>query len=459
MTVRKTPSNGIKTSKNKATNNGTGSKKQGERSVRFKHGIKISPDFEDEAGNTVKKSGRASRSNEHNALMSNLFASKILAGLKKVGRAIYGAGAQIWSTAESIDGLLWRALKRFWHYVYSGVKLLTDWIIDGSTAFVRWLPTPAGLAYCAFFSIIAIIAVLWVSNSIHLVSVDLKSAQERLLNDVAREKAGKMNPNPFSVDPVVARIDGHYLRLSEIEVAARNAGTIGKDETLSLETQFTRELIESFIDQHILVKAAHDAGLTRDPAILSRMSAGQDRLLAASYVEKIVDAQITQEQLRTFYESQADIATLGEELRGRHILVKTRAEALRILAVIDKGADFASLAKRRSIDRGTAPHGGDTGYITRDMVSEKFAKNAFSYEPGSITPPFQTDDGWNLVQILERRNTDSISFDDIKDDLKEFLASRTITRKIAELKKEHEVVIYEDGFIQEESELSLNDVN
>ncbi|MBI5438909.1 MAG: peptidylprolyl isomerase [Nitrosomonadales bacterium] len=101
------------------------------------------------------------------------------------------------------------------------------------------------------------------------------------------------------------------------------------------------------------------------------------------------------------------------QTHARHILIKTSEivpenEAMkRILEIkqrIENGADFAEQAKRYSQD-GSAQHGGDLDWLSPGQTVTDFEEAMNKLQPGMIGVA-QTQFGWHLIQVLERRNTD-----------------------------------------------------
>ena len=92
-----------------------------------------------------------------------------------------------------------------------------------------------------------------------------------------------------------------------------------------------------------------------------------------------------------------------EEVHARHILVTTEDDAKAIKAQLDAGADFATLAKEKSIEPGAAQSGGDLGYFTQDKMVKAFADAAFKLQVNQISDPVQTQFGWHIIEVLDRR--------------------------------------------------------
>ncbi len=91
----------------------------------------------------------------------------------------------------------------------------------------------------------------------------------------------------------------------------------------------------------------------------------------------------TEDKLKAEYQKFLKQQAAGEEVHARHILVKTEAEAISVIDQLDKGADFAALAKKYSTDPG-AGSGGDLGYFGKDDMVQAFAAAAFALQPGNI---------------------------------------------------------------------------
>lgn len=97
---------------------------------------------------------------------------------------------------------------------------------------------------------------------------------------------------------------------------------------------------------------------------------------------------------------------------ARQILIRTgksiddsdaRGRLQRLRERIINGADFAELAKADSMDSASASQGGDMGWLDPDQPDPAFTKQLDKLRPGEISPPFKTQSGWHIVQLLERR--------------------------------------------------------
>ncbi|MEK7265333.1 MAG: peptidylprolyl isomerase [Pseudomonadota bacterium] len=336
----------------------------------------------------------------------------------------------IWRLAEALDSALWRGLKLA---VVSTAQFSAASARASAAAFAevfRWLPSRSGRAYAAGSSVVLVLCALWAADEIRNARSDASA-----LDSIFR-------PPLDLADPIVARVDGRFVHLSEIDAAARAGGQLQDGEKLTVEAAFSREMVSAFVEQRLLARAAIDEGLQRDPSVQRRLVAARDRILASSYMEDRVAAAVTPERIKRLYDSQVDVTRLGDEVKARHILVATEDEALAIVAELRAGGDFGAIARGRSLDRATAPLGGEVGWFTKDMMTPPFAAAAFSTPSGDIAEPFSTEFGWHVLQVLERRASGGVPFTAVEDNVKRFLTLRAVSQTLDTLKADDDVLYF-----------------
>ena len=89
-------------------------------------------------------------------------------------------------------------------------------------------------------------------------------------------------------------------------------------------------------------------------------------------------------------------------VKASHILVPTEDEANTIKTMLDEGEDFAMLARQYSKCPSKAA-GGDLGYFKRGQMVKEFEKAAFSLPVGQVSEPVQTQFGWHIIKVTDRR--------------------------------------------------------
>ncbi len=113
-----------------------------------------------------------------------------------------------------------------------------------------------------------------------------------------------------------------------------------------------------------------------------------------------------------------------DEVRARHILVTSEDEAKKVEARVKGGEDFAKVAADVSSDPGSKTEGGELGFFTRDRMVAPFAEAAFGMKPGEISKPVQSQFGWHVIQTEERRTKPVPAFDDMKEQIDQYLTRK-----------------------------------
>ncbi|HAE0521372.1 TPA_asm: foldase [Salmonella enterica subsp. enterica serovar Enteritidis str. P125109] len=111
------------------------------------------------------------------------------------------------------------------------------------------------------------------------------------------------------------------------------------------------------------------------------------------------------------------------EVKASHILVAKKSEAKDIKKQLDKGADFAKLAKEKSTDTGSGAKGGDLGYFTKGKMVKEFEDYAFKDGvEGKISDPIKTQFGYHIIKVVDRKEKKNFTLDKEKARIKKALA-------------------------------------
>lgn len=235
---------------------------------------------------------------------------------------------------------------------------------------------------------------------------------------------------------VVARVNGTELRLSDVEAAQQ---ALPPEAQKLAFPQIYPMLLERLIDGMLVTQAARKDHLDQDPEVQRRLKLFEDRLIQQAYIEQLLKGAQSEDQLKAAYQKYIQDKPAREEVHARHILVKTEAEAQSIIDQLNKGADFATLAKKDSTDPGAAS-GGDLGYFGRDDMVPAFSAAAFALQPGQYTKtPVKTEFGWHVILVVDRRTKPPPTFEQARPEISRTLARDTIEAKIKELRGDAKV--------------------
>ena len=152
-------------------------------------------------------------------------------------------------------------------------------------------------------------------------------------------------------------------------------------------------------------------------------------------------------ELKTAYEARAGQLGSAEQRRASHILVKTRAEAEKVLAEARKAPQaFGELAKKHSLDTGSADSAGDLGLVAKDGLASKQLEAAiFAMKPGEIAGPVETEFGFHVVRLAEIVAGKTRPFEQVKQELTAELAKQKGAKKFAEAAEAFNNLVYEQS--------------
>ena len=226
-------------------------------------------------------------------------------------------------------------------------------------------------------------------------------------NETAAGTGSQASPPGSGTDPVIAEVDGHSIRLSEVGDAIRAlpGGGVGN----SFETLYPI-VVARLVERTELALRARSDGLDRDPTVQRYIDEAQDRVLENAYLRHEGMKNINEGALLARYAAEIAGKPGPEQVHAEVILVATEAEGDDVIAKLAKGADFAALAHKVSLDA-SAAKGGDLGFVTRDGVSSDLAAVLFELRPGEVTPyPLRTLGGWFVLKDAGRRRGPTPSF-------------------------------------------------
>ncbi len=232
-------------------------------------------------------------------------------------------------------------------------------------------------------------------------------------------------------DPVIARIDGQPILRSEMQASMQSLPAQARG--MPIETLYPM-LLERVIDLRLIGSAARGAKLEDDPAVKKRLADAADRVLQEAFLTRAVESKVTDAALREKYKAYAAQIPGQDEVNARLILVKTEVEAKSVIVELPKGAEFADLAKTRSIAPGAAT-GGDLGYFTREQMVPEFSEAAFKLKKGEVTQaPVKSSFGWHVIRVEDKRTSGPPSFEEVRDELSEGLSREVIQELLQDLR-------------------------
>src|SRR4030088_944208 len=243
-------------------------------------------------------------------------------------------------------------------------------------------------------------------------------------------------PTPAEdANPVLAKVNGAEIRQSDVALAEEELGP----SLAQMDPATKKDNVLAFlIDMKIVAKAAEDKKLENNEDFKKRLAFTRNRLLMDSLLATEGKAATTDEAMKKVYEDASKQITGEQEVHARHILVETEDEAKAVKEELNKGADFAELAKKKSKDPG-ASDGGDLGFFTKDQMVPEFSAVAFALEPGKISDPVKSQFGWHIIKVEEKRNRKAPHFDQVRAQIETYVTRKAQADYVAKLRADAKV--------------------
>jgi peptidyl-prolyl cis-trans isomerase C len=243
----------------------------------------------------------------------------------------------------------------------------------------------------------------------------------------------------------VAKVQDQTIWASDVKREAVAQGLVGEGEALDVSSDLFRRVLDEVIDQKLLAREAERRGLDNSALAQRRLQATRERILGDMLVETVVNGAISDKAVETLYREQVRLTETSDEIRSRLILSRTKEEAEAVLGVLAQGAAFEAVAAQSSIDDATRYSGGDLGYRTLDVLPEAYA-NALRGKPaGSTVGPFQTEGGWAVLRVEDRRKETPPTLDQARPQIVRYLTYEGVRQLLEELRGKAKVNVMLDA--------------
>lgn len=213
------------------------------------------------------------------------------------------------------------------------------------------------------------------------------------------------------------------------------------------------EVLQSWVREEILVRAAKSSGLETDPEVQHLLEQAERQILLEAYMSELVAGlQPSQLEIENYVDEW--LSTYRKSAHVRHIVVDNLNLANSILARVRAGSDFASLAEEYSMGPSSA-NGGDLGWITRGQSGfMAFDEAAFRLGEGEVSDVVETGAGYHIIKVVE---TEPLSPEPTLDEIKQVVAmeltqvmqEEAIMAKVEELEVNHEVNLYPERLLEQ----------
>ena len=234
------------------------------------------------------------------------------------------------------------------------------------------------------------------------------------------------------VDPaeevVLATVNGRKITIKDYNDRLKKLSSF--ERARYREQDGHKEFLKMLVQRELLIQEAKRLGLENDPKVKERVAEILKDVTENVMIDEVVQREvfdkivISDEEAKQYYDENIDEFTQKEQVRLRHILLKTEEDAQEVLDALAEGASFEDLARERSEDPGTAPDGGDLGVWPIDAVWPEIREALADMEVGETSGIVKSDLGYHIVRLEAREPQVTKEFYEVRDEIKRKLAAQ-----------------------------------
>ena len=250
----------------------------------------------------------------------------------------------------------------------------------------------------------------------------------------AKPKADAAAPKKAPGAKIV--VNGVTIPQSRVDAMNKELNAQGQPDNAERQNAVREELV----NREILAQAAQKRGLDKNPDIQAQMDMARQAVLVRALFENEVKTNpVSDADLQKQYE--AFKGSMGSnEYKVSHILVDKEDEAKQIIADLNKGGDFAKIAKEKSKDPGSKDNGGDLDWGPSARYVKPFADAVQSQPKGKVSAaPVKTDFGYHVIRVDDQRPLKVPDFNDMKEQFRQRAQQQQIQKLVADLRSKAKI--------------------
>lgn len=240
-----------------------------------------------------------------------------------------------------------------------------------------------------------------------------------------------------AADAVIATVNKKPIKQALVDFILKDASDRGQ----KVDDNTRDVVVSKLISSELVAQEAQRIGLDKQQDYLIKEELANRELLVNSFIQDYMKKNpVSEAETKAAYDKYK--AELGDkEYSARHILVSSEAEAKEVIAQLNKGGDFAKIAKEKSKDPGSKEKGGDLGWFPPAGMVKPFADAVEKLKKGAITAdPVQTNFGWHVIKLEDSRATQPPAYDKVKEGLQKQLGQRQLEKMLADLRAKATIV-------------------
>ena len=186
-------------------------------------------------------------------------------------------------------------------------------------------------------------------------------------------------------------------------------------------------LIDNLKKNYLLYEYAKEQKFENNKDVLAQLDEAKKQIMVAIFLQENIEKKVNVKNpdVKKYFKENKEEFKTDEQVKAKHILVKTEEEAKEIIVKLAKGEEFVLLAKEFSTDPSAKTNNGDLGWFSKGRMVKPFENAAFDLKKGEYTKnPVQTPFGWHIILVEDKKEAKELTFDEAKEDLKVSLVQK-----------------------------------
>ncbi len=239
----------------------------------------------------------------------------------------------------------------------------------------------------------------------------------------------------FAADGAAATVNAQPVKQAWVDLI--------KNESVAAGRQIgDKAILADLLDKELLSQEAVRLGIDKQQDFVLRQEIRHRELLSNLLVKDYLEKNpVTDEMVKAEYDAIKSRPNI-KEYSVRHIQVATEADAKDVIAKLSKNADFAKLAKEKSLDALSSDKGGSLGWVTTRAIIPPLGDAVAKLQKGLFnTVPLQSREGWHVLKLEDVRDIPVPTFDKMKERLRQQLTTQQIGKLLSELRTKAKIDI------------------
>ena len=216
-------------------------------------------------------------------------------------------------------------------------------------------------------------------------------------------------------EKILAMVSG--MPITEGDVDKFIAG-LGQRGAAFNNAQGRKRVLDQLINSKLLLLDAQRNLYEGEAAFRAQLAALKEELLVNYAVEKAISAvNVTEDDLKKYYEENKAQFISPESVNASHILVDSEEKANEILADINAGKITFEAAASEYSSCPSKANGGNLGDFGRGQMVPEFDTAVFEMSVGDISSPVKTQFGYHIIKLNAKNPESTMDYDTVHDEL------------------------------------------